>query len=131
MSVFIIIFNAADAALDPVVVAGIIGGLQKTYNKKESNRPPCRFSFLQDRLVARKQKKGETLITPERFQLGKNINRLRTTKNLTQQLLADQVQISRRFLQRIEKGAANPGIDVLSRIRKGLKCSWNELADGI
>jgi transcriptional regulator with XRE-family HTH domain len=38
---------------------------------------------------------------------------------------------SRRFLQRIEKGAANPGIDVLSRIRKGLKCSWNELADGI
>ena len=82
MSVFIIIFNAADAALDPVVVAGIIGGLQKTYNKKESNRPPCRFSFLQDRLVARKQKKGETLITPERFQLGKNINRLRTTKKL-------------------------------------------------
>ena len=38
--------------------------------------------------------------------LGKNVNRLRMTLNLTQEELSDRAQIDRRQLQRIEAGTA-------------------------
>ncbi|MEY2672820.1 MAG: Helix-turn-helix domain [Actinomycetota bacterium] len=63
--------------------------------------------------------------------LGKNVNRLRMTLELTQEDLADQAQIDRRQLQRIEAGTANPGIEMIARLRKALDCSWEDLFSGI
>lgn len=63
--------------------------------------------------------------------LGQNINRLRTQKKLTQNLLADLATIDRRFLQRIEAGESGPTIEVLAKLKRALKCSWEELLRGI
>jgi len=63
--------------------------------------------------------------------LGQNINRLRTQRKLTQNLLADLATIDRRFLQRIEAGESGPTIAVLAKLKRALKCSWEELLRGI
>jgi transcriptional regulator with XRE-family HTH domain len=66
-----------------------------------------------------------------RSKLGKNVCRLRTGSGLTQERLAEMVEIDRRYVQRIEAGTANPGVDVLARLSKALRCSWDELFRGI
>ena len=68
---------------------------------------------------------------PPRAILGKNINRLRTQRGLTQDDLAGLAEIDRRYVQRIEAGTANPGIDVICRVREALGASWNELLRGL
>ena len=45
--------------------------------------------------------------------------------------MAGLAQIDRRSVQRIEAGTANPGIDVLCRLREALNASWAELLWGI
>ena len=52
-------------------------------------------------------------------------------QGLTQEELADQSRIDRRQLQRIEAGTANPGVEMLVRIRKALDCSWVDLLSGM
>lgn len=63
--------------------------------------------------------------------LGKNLNRLRTQAGLTQDDVAGLAQIDRRYVQRIEAGTANPGIDVICRIRTALNASWAEMLRGL
>ena len=58
------------------------------------------------------------------------MNRLRQLQDMTQEALAELADIDRRYVQRIEKGTANPGIEVLSRLRKAFHCSWDELLGG-
>lgn len=55
------------------------------------------------------------------------MNRLRQLQGMTQETLAEKADIDRRYVQRIEKGAANPGIEVLARLRKSFRCTWDEL----
>jgi len=62
---------------------------------------------------------------------GKNLNRLRTPSGWTQDDMAGLAQIDRRSVQRIEAGTANPGIDLLCRLRKALNASWVELLRGV
>jgi transcriptional regulator with XRE-family HTH domain len=59
--------------------------------------------------------------------LGRNVVRLRTLAGYTQEQLAEFVEIDRRYVQRIEAGTANPGIDIIWRLRKIFQCSWDEL----
>ena len=68
---------------------------------------------------------------PPRATLGKNINRLRMQRGLTQDDLAGLAEIDRRYVQRIEAGTANPGIDVICRVRDALRASWDELLRGL
>lgn len=68
---------------------------------------------------------------PPRATLGKNINRLRMQCGLTQDDLAGLAEIDRRYVQRIEAGTANPGIDVICRVRDALRVSWDELLRGL
>ena len=68
---------------------------------------------------------------PPRAVLGKNINRLRTQRGLTQDDLAGLAEIDRRYVQRIEAGTANPGIDVICRLRDALCASWDEMLRGL
>ena len=63
--------------------------------------------------------------------LGKNVNRLRMQRELTQDELAEMAEIDRRYVQRIEAGTANPGVDVLFRIRESLQVTWDELFLGM
>lgn len=50
---------------------------------------------------------------------------------MTQEGLAEKADISRRYLQQIEAGRMNPTINVVSRMRKALRCSWDELLRSI
>lgn len=63
--------------------------------------------------------------------LGKNVSRLRAAAGLTQEKLIEKADISRTFLQNIEAGKKNPTINVITRIKKALKCSWSEILKGI
>ena len=58
------------------------------------------------------------------------MNRLRQLHGMTQETLAEKAEIDRRYVQRIERGTANPGVEVLSRLRKSFRCSWDELLGG-
>ena len=62
---------------------------------------------------------------------GKNVNRLRIRKDLTQEALAERADISRRYLQEIESGSKFPTIRILPRLRSALKCTWDEILRGL
>ena len=68
---------------------------------------------------------------PPRAILGKNINRLRPRAGLTQDDVDGLAEIDRRTMQRIEAGTANPGIDVICRLRAALGASWEEILRGL
>lgn len=55
--------------------------------------------------------------------LPKNIKYLRTCQNLSQQALADSLNLSRSNLAKYEKGVHDPGIEVLLRISRYFKVS--------
>jgi HTH-type transcriptional regulator, repressor for puuD len=69
------------------------------------------------------------LQTVRRQILGQNVTRLRMIRKLTQESLAELVDVDRRYIQRIEAGTANPGIDVLAKLKKALAVSWTRLLD--
>ncbi|MDD5262888.1 MAG: helix-turn-helix transcriptional regulator [Methylacidiphilales bacterium] len=68
-------------------------------------------------------------LTP-RVILGRNVCRIRQRRNLTQEDLAERAEIDRRYVQRIEAGTANPGFDIVVRVRCALRCSWESLLRG-
>lgn len=64
-----------------------------------------------------------------RAKLGRNVSRLRQSNEFTQERLSELVEIDRRYVQRIERGTANPGVDVLARLKSAFGCTWEELLD--
>jgi DNA-binding XRE family transcriptional regulator len=50
--------------------------------------------------------------------LGRNIVQLRSHASRTQERLAKKADISRGFLQEIEKGFKNPSINVVARLKQ-------------
>jgi transcriptional regulator with XRE-family HTH domain len=50
---------------------------------------------------------------------------------MTQEVLAEKAEIDRRYVQRMERGTANAGIDVLTRVRRALDCTWQELLSDV
>lgn len=38
-------------------------------------------------------------------------------------------EIDRRYVQRIERGSANPGIDIIARLKNALGAEWTDLLD--
>ncbi|SRR6266566_1639477 len=53
--------------------------------------------------------------------LGRQIKRLRTRLGLTQDDLAERIQINPKYLSNIERGRENPTLDTLLRLAKSLK----------
>ena len=63
--------------------------------------------------------------------LGLNVHKLRVEAKLTQNELCDLVEIDRSFIQRIEAGTNSPSAEVLIRLRRALKCTWDQLFHGV
>ena len=63
--------------------------------------------------------------------LGRNVARLRSDLGLTQERLAEMVDVHPRYLQKLEAGSAHPSLVVLCRLRASLGCEWNTLLRGI
>lgn len=54
---------------------------------------------------------------------GKRIQRMRKELSITQEELADRVNLSRTHMGHIEQGRRSPSLEVLNRIAKALKTS--------
>jgi DNA-binding XRE family transcriptional regulator len=67
---------------------------------------------------------------PIRSEFGKNVGRLRAAKGLTQEALAELTGISTRYAQSIEAGEYFPALPTLTRLRKALDASWDDLFRG-
>ena len=64
--------------------------------------------------------------------LGRNILRLRETKQFTQEQIAESANVSARYLQELEAGkGTNPSLNVLCGLKSALGCSWDELLAGM
>jgi transcriptional regulator with XRE-family HTH domain len=61
------------------------------------------------------------------LQLGKNIARLRSRAQRTQEEVAEQIGVSSRYYQSVEAGRYFPSLPVLMALRAALKCTWDEL----
>jgi len=57
--------------------------------------------------------------------------RLRMEAKLSQERLAELSEIHTRFLQKIEKGEFGASLPVLLRLKRSLKCSWDDLLAGL
>ncbi len=60
---------------------------------------------------------------------GKNVKKIRVQNSLTQEKLAMKTGITVYYLSRIERGDANPSLEIVYKIQEALKCNWNELLD--
>jgi transcriptional regulator with XRE-family HTH domain len=60
-----------------------------------------------------------------------NLLHLRTERGFTQEQLCELAEIDRSYLQRIEKGCSNPTLEVVTRLKKALGCSWEVLLHGV
>jgi len=49
----------------------------------------------------------------------------------SQERLAELAEIHTRFLQKIEKGEFGTSLPVLLRLKRSLKCSWDDLLAGL
>jgi transcriptional regulator with XRE-family HTH domain len=68
--------------------------------------------------------------SPLRTRFGKNVSKLRYGRGLSQEQLAEKVDVSVRYVQSIEAGEYWPSLPTLSLLKKALKCSWDELLAG-
>jgi transcriptional regulator with XRE-family HTH domain len=60
-------------------------------------------------------------------EVGANIRRVRTAKGITQEHLAESVELATRNLQKIEAGETNLLLTTFLRICLALECSGDEL----
>ena len=63
--------------------------------------------------------------------LGRNISRLRQNAGLTQDKFAELLEITPRYLQKLENGMHAPSLPILINVRKKLGAGWAELLDGL
>lgn len=70
---------------------------------------------------------SDKLTTEQLKRLGNNIRRERVAKDLTQEKLAELVDLNIRTVQKIEAGETNILVTTLVRFQKSLKCPWNRL----
>ena len=65
-----------------------------------------------------------------RQRFGRNIARLRSRRNLTQEEFAEKTGVSSRYLRSVEAGEYYPSLPTAVRLRVALRCDWNELFAG-
>lgn len=58
---------------------------------------------------------------------GQTVCSLRVNADLTQEELAEKADLSRRFIQDIERGLKSASVISLAKIRSALDCEWDDL----
>ncbi len=66
-----------------------------------------------------------------RLLLGANLRRIRRARGLTQEELAEISGLSNRYIGRIERGDANPTLDVMMRLAASVNVGLSELLSPI
>ena len=62
---------------------------------------------------------------------GRNVARLRTGREFSQDRLAEKADLDRTYVSGIERGVRNPGIKAVLRIAKALNVSIGDLCKGV
>ena len=62
---------------------------------------------------------------------GRNLARLREAAGLTQEKIAEQVDLSGRHYQKLEAGSVTPTLGVLISLRRALRCTWSDMFKSI
>jgi transcriptional regulator with XRE-family HTH domain len=62
---------------------------------------------------------------------GLNVSRVRETRGLSQDKLAEKADIDRTYLSGIERGVRNPGIKTVIRLSKALDVGLEKLCEGL
>jgi transcriptional regulator with XRE-family HTH domain len=60
---------------------------------------------------------------------GVNVRRERMAKKITQEKLAELVDLNIRTVQKVEAGAVNILVTTVLRLQKALDCSWESLME--
>ena len=58
---------------------------------------------------------------------GANVRRQRIARGLTQERLAERVDLNLRTVQKVEAGAVNILLTTVLRLKKALQCPWDAL----
>ena len=61
------------------------------------------------------------------YNISKNLNRIRISRGMSLDDVAEQTGVSKSMLYQIEQGNANPSINVLGKIASGLRLEFTEL----
>ena len=61
------------------------------------------------------------------YNVSENLKRLRKSKGMSLDVVAEQTGVSKSMLAQIEKGKANPSLGVLGKIVSGLRVEFQEL----
>ena len=67
---------------------------------------------------------------PELACFARNLKRTREARGITQEKLAEAVDLNVRTLQRIESAKMNPLTTTILRLQAALGCSWDDLLNG-
>ena len=67
---------------------------------------------------------------PQRKRFGRNLAKLRKRKGLTQERVAEKMEVATRYIQNLEGGDNFPSLPVLAHLKGVLHCSWDELFEG-
>ena len=67
---------------------------------------------------------------PVRSVFGNNVARLRFSKGLTQEGLAERMGVSARYVQSLEAGEYFPSLPTLIKLRAALSASWDDVFAG-
>jgi transcriptional regulator with XRE-family HTH domain len=63
--------------------------------------------------------------------LGKNIARLRRAMGISQDALAERLNITTRHMQKLEAGEHAPSLPLLLTLHKKLQATWENIFDGL
>jgi transcriptional regulator with XRE-family HTH domain len=74
--------------------------------------------------VPPRRKKGDFSFLAK---LGENIRRERIARQLTQEQLAEKLDLHPTSVQKLEYGELNPNATTLARIQAVLQCAWEQL----
>ena len=66
-------------------------------------------------------------MTDVKKMMGKQIKTLRQARGMSQEELSEKVSINSKYLSAIERGKANPTLDVLTRLADSLKVGVSDL----
>ena len=64
---------------------------------------------------------------PDCIAFGANLRRERNTRRITQEKLAEMVDLNIRTVQKIEAGEINILVTTVLRIQRALRCEWDKL----
>ncbi len=64
---------------------------------------------------------------PQLATFGANVRRERVARGITQEKLAELMEVNPRTIQKIEAGKLNILLTTIQRLQKALDCSWDSL----